>query len=394
MSREPHEHAEATSSDAPRTGKGAPPRYIQLADRIATKIRTEDQNLERLPGLRQLAEEFDVSIVTISRAVQVLRERGLIGRVDRSGCYIARGETHSGTWGVAMRVTPGEWQKLSGSMTWVGFEQAMKTTPNLRFLQFPQLEEKPNSSELRASLLESQREGMKGLFLLPARFSEEWRKLDEAFLDLCDTLRIPVVLIERNLRGSFEVLKRDMACIDDFEGGMLCARALIETGRKRIGVVIASPTSSHEQRLAGATHAIRFAAMSGQYPELEPNPTLYVTPTDRNRKEVDRWLADQIVKDKLDGVFCYQDSVAVGLAMELLRRGVSIPKQVGLVGYDDLPIGDFFTLGLTTYRYPSLELVRAALWLMQRRISQPSAAPLRVSVPGTLVVRESTEMSK
>ena len=102
------------------------------------------------------------------------------------------------------------------------------------------------------------------------------------------------------------------------------------------------------------------------------------------------WLADQIVADRIDGVFCYQDSMAVGLIVELLSRGVAVPREVAVVGFENMPIGDMFTLGLTTYRIPYETLAANALKLMRWRIESLDGPAIKVAVTGELIVREST----
>ena len=92
----------------------------------------------------------------------------------------------------------------------------------------------------------------------------------------------------------------------------------------------------------------------------------------------------------LDGVVCYEDYTAIGLIMEMLSRGLSVPKDVAVVGSDDLPIGDVFTIGLTTYAYPSERMAEQAVRVMRERLKDPGAAPIKVVVPGRLIVREST----
>jgi DNA-binding LacI/PurR family transcriptional regulator len=79
----------------------------------------------------------------------------------------------------------------------------------------------------------------------------------------------------------------------------------------------------------------------------------------------------------------------MGLILELLARRVRIPEDVAVVGFEDLPIGGAFSIGLTTYS-PDFEAIACqALRVMASRIDAPDAAPARITVPGRLIVRES-----
>jgi LacI family transcriptional regulator len=67
-----------------------------------------------------------------------------------------------------------------------------------------------------------------------------------------------------------------------------------------------------------------------------------------------------------------------------------VPDDVAVVGSDDLPIGNLFTIGLTTYSYPSEAMAEQAVRLMRERLKNPHRRPLKVVVPGHLIIRESS----
>ncbi len=63
---------------------------------------------------------------------------------------------------------------------------------------------------------------------------------------------------------------------------------------------------------------------------------------------------------------------------------------MAVVGFEDLPIGDTFSIGLTTYGPDFGTIARRALRVMASRIDAPDAPPARVAVPGRVIVRESS----
>lgn len=366
-------------------------KYLGLARTLESQIKSGVWADGRMPSLRELADEHQVSVVTISRAVQVLRDKGLIGRTDHSGCYLAGpGDRPTGWFAHCLRVTAGRWQQYAGAILRTGFD-AVQAAKEAEFRESPpEWSVGTSPAKLREQVRQAVAEGLAGVFLLPSRVSPEEARADEEFLSACDAERVPVVLIERNLYGRYRPLTHDLVSVDDFDGAVRCTRHLLDLGRKRVGVVVASTCSSHDDRVSGYLHALHTTAATGEHAGLRPDPLVISLPRDLPAKEVDRWLADQLLGAGADGVFCYQDSVAVGLIVELLSRGVRVPQDMAVAGFENLPIGNLFTVGVTTYAYPSAELVRHGMRMMRLRSDHPGTPPVHVRIRGELIVREST----
>ena len=107
-------------------------------------------------------------------------------------------------------------------------------------------------------------------------------------------------------------------------------------------------------------------------------------------KQTFRELADCVLGLQADGVVCYEGYMAMGLILELLARGVRVPADVAVTGFDDMPIGNSFAIGVTTYALAGEDVARQASRLMRERVRHPGQRSVRVHVPGELIVREST----
>jgi LacI family transcriptional regulator len=87
-------------------------------------------------------------------------------------------------------------------------------------------------------------------------------------------------------------------------------------------------------------------------------------------------------------VFAGSDFIAIGVMQAVRERGLSVPQDISLVGFDDMPFADFLAPGLTTIRQPTADLGRAGLRVLLALINGQRAVEL-TRLPVTLVERQS-----
>lgn len=369
------------------------PKYLAISREIETKIRSGTWPGGKIPSSRNIAGSHKVSLVTASRAIQVLRDKGLIQTVNRSGSFLTAGAAGPGDaaarerWALCLHVTPGPWQQASLSVTRGGFvAAAAQDGVNLETGLFA-FRDGAGPADFARQAQAAAGAGVAGVFLVPSRVSDEAAAVNERLLAACRSEGMAAVLVERNLHGAARPLEHDLVATDDLEGGRLSAQHLLDRGCRRVAFVTGSPTSSHEGRLAGYLAAMFHASAGGGGAY---QPLVLEQRADLPTKAAYRDLAGRLLAAEADGVVCYQDYTAIGLIMELLTRGRRVPRDLAITGFDDLPIGDTFALGVTTYAFPAAAIARQAFHVIRRRLREPDAPPAKVVIPGTLIVRDSS----
>lgn len=188
--------------------------------------------------------------------------------------------------------------------------------------------------------------------------------------DVCR--RIPTVAIGHDL---------DIFCVaaDDHHGGELAAEHLLSLGRKRIAVLQGEPEGG--KRVMRVDAFIARLAADGVTPQIIEADSS-ATPSLQGY----RALAPLLKKGApFDGLFCETDELALGALAALEDAKIAVPRDVALVGFDDLPD---LAARLTTIRQDFPKLAEAAIKLLAE--ARRGTPPRNVLMPTELVRRQTT----
>ncbi len=202
---------------------------------------------------------------------------------------------------------------------------------------------------------------------------ESLREPDFAGLDL------PVVLL-----GEHPVdLPVDHVGIDNVTAAHTAVRHLVDLGRRRIAAIGAHPhRGTAEQRLRGFRTALAEAGLRAD---------LVATVANYHRRDGAAAMADLLARpDPPDAVFCFNDLLAAGALRAAAERGVRVPADVAVVGFDDNDESSYSSPSLTTVAPDKAAIADAAVDLLRRRVDRPEEPPEHVRTPFTLEIREST----
>jgi LacI family transcriptional regulator len=170
--------------------------------------------------------------------------------------------------------------------------------------------------------------------------------------------------------------------IDNVQGALDATRHLIAQGHRKIAF-IAGPTSHTDalERLVGYRMALDEAGIAFDAIRVEQGDFLEEGGVAAMERLFERRVG-------FTAVFCANDQTAYGARLVLHRRGLRVPEDVSIVGFDDVPTSQYATPPLTTVRQPIYEIGRQASEAIVRLIRKE---PVTLSaVPLSLVVRETT----
>jgi len=94
--------------------------------------------------------------------------------------------------------------------------------------------------------------------------------------------------------------------------------------------------------------------------------------------------------DDFTALVCYNDMAAIGAIRALMDRGMSVPEDVSVIGFDDIQSAAFHNPSLTTIRQPLVQMGATAADILLKRIRGQQDFPDAIAIEPTLIIREST----
>ena len=173
---------------------------------------------------------------------------------------------------------------------------------------------------------------------------------------------------------------------DNEAAGYRVCRHLLGLGHRRIGMVAA--LSLNNDRASARVRGVRRALAEAGL-ELEPRWTLEVPYHLDDARQAARTLLPHEAAGRPTALVCGNDVIAYGVMLEAERRGLRVPQDLSVAGFDDLEWSRHLRPSLTTMHLPTDEVwTRAGEYLVNTLAGMPMAPHFEVEA--SLVVREST----
>jgi LacI family transcriptional regulator len=204
---------------------------------------------------------------------------------------------------------------------------------------------------------------------------------EKEMLDRMIERSVPLVMIAREIPD----LDVQTVVVDDFAGGILAARHLLELGHSRMSVLAEHPkVSSSRERIRGFRQALAEAGL-------------------KLSEDMVRESGDDLVKDgkckalellknteRPTAIFCCNDLLAIGALQAAKELQVSVPSELSIVGFDNTILASVTDPPLTTIAQPTELMGAIAVDLLIGQLLKEPDVSQRTVLSPELVVRQST----
>lgn len=235
---------------------------------------------------------------------------------------------------------------------------------------------------------------------------EREKKISEEILDLkvqgviivsiADTYEHIQKLIDLNVKVVACEQKIGLECnsvtFNFFEGGLMATDYLISKGKKKIAF-LSSPLDrySRTELLNGYKKSlkrnnIKYDENLVRIADKEANSDLEMFEF-TNGKDLIKDLIDE--KIEFDSVFCVNDVTAIGVIQELKYRGIMIPEEIGVIGFDNIYFSNMIYPPLTTIDQSTYELGTLVAEILLGSINNPKRNNFSTVLEPKLIIRES-----
>ena len=195
-----------------------------------------------------------------------------------------------------------------------------------------------------------------------------------------DALKMPLVVLDTY----FESLKYDCILINNFQGAYQAANYLIRRSKSQPGYLRSSyPVGNFEERADGFYKAIRDSGMSAS-----KSPVLRLTPSLEGACEDMR----ELLKNGEEPARCYfadNDLIAAGAIRALQEFGYRIPRDVGIIGFDDMPLCVCIEPRLTTVNVPKQYMGKVPVTRLLQIMEPGEHYPVKLEIGTSIVTRRS-----
>ena len=356
-------------------------KYKSLIETLKSNILSGKYGVGKpFPSVRALIKRFGLSNTTVLHALDELVHQGLISRKQGRGTFV----TNQGTTRKIGLIVPSVactdfFQPIVSEIN----QLARKEDYALLFAEVFSMDREERIRQVRELTAEFIKKRVAGVIYEPLA-EPGGKDANEHILRVFKRANIPVVLIDCDIVPFPQRSEYDVVGVNDVEAGAKIANHLLSVGAKKIHFLISKlcPTTFLNRLYGAEAELIR----AGRF---KKGSVLYAEPEDvaALKRHIRKY-------GKPDAFVCSNDPNAVVFKKTLEAAGLSVPRDVMLTGFADMPMASLTTPTLTTIRQDRNQLGGVAFHRLLQRIAEPDLPANEILFPAPLVVRESTTRVK
>jgi DNA-binding LacI/PurR family transcriptional regulator len=351
--------------------------WLQLKRQLIWLIASDQLKAgEKLPSVRQLANHLGINLHTVRAAYRKLEADGLVATRHGSGTVVLKYDPIRLSQGVARvrTYTIGVLVPRLSNPFYPAFLQGVENIARQHhsLLFICNTDDDPPTGKAYLDLLIAKQ--VDGLIVAPCGLKLDWEPnptgLDQAISP------IPMVYVDRPEETGYAVL------LDSEWAGYSATNHLVKHGHSRIGLISCYlDTPTVRQCYQGYVQALELAGLSSP-PELIATASAFTVSAGYESAQS---LLDS--RNPPTAIFAAGDLLAIGAMQAAKERGLNIPDDVALVGYNDLDLANLIEPPLTTVAAPIYELGVVSMQMLQQLIDEEPVERQRIILPTQLVIR-------
>jgi len=359
------------------------PLHRTIYTALRTKILRGDYGAGgKLPTESVLTREFNVSRITVMRALRDLQQDGLIWRKQGAGSFVRDSQENHFRLGIMIpgllpssetdSIFPAVQHHLVREASKLGWQVLLSN------LEMPGHRDPTTCApvEVARRLVAH---GANAVVFTPLPIDGRWNALNRNVLAEFKAAKVAVILLGRDIVQYPERSEWDLVSMDDMNAGYLVGKHLMARGCHRT-VFVSGHDHFPQLRLMGLRQALT---------ENNGEITKEIV-WDQHHPHSGKLLQKTLLHHQCDGIVCDNDTTAPLVMHSLLEAGVKIPGQVRMVSFDNAPLSRLLPVPLTSFAQPVSGLALIALSTLIERKRAPALPPRFIQLEGRLVVRKST----
>ena len=329
-------------------------RYQEIKQMLHERILGMDVG-SKLPSRPELSRLLDSSRATVDKAIRELTEEGLLTSRFGSGTYVARRiegvVEKSDNWCV---IIPDIRETIYASLT-----SAIEAYANALHTNVIICNSDGDGDKQIQYIQRMVHSGISGFIIVPvvaSRITENYR----LYSSLLDS-KLPFVFCNRSIEG----IKVPIVTSNDFYGGYIATKHLLDQGYREIAYVAGERYSTSINRCQGYLSAL----MERGLPVQRHRMLFMPEPFYHDWQMIYDKTTGLLHRDReIDAVFAFSDEIALQVHLAASDAGLSMPGDIGIIGYNDTEACMRVRPALSSVAYMATEIGEMAAKLLQKQI--------------------------